>query len=185
MKAELRYKYKIKRKYFQHSAREVADGAIADLVMEAFGDRESFFVYHSFDNEADTRGIIERLLEADKRVYLPKTVGGEIVPARYYGNPGELSKNANGVEEPRGQACESAEEDGIEVCLTPLLAVNSKGYRLGYGGGCYDRYFEKNKNILRVGLGYFLQYTDEFIEEEGDRPLDMFVCERGIIYFGK
>lgn len=185
MKAELRYKYRIKRKYFQHSAREVADGAIADIILQAFADRGSFLVYYSFESEADTHGIIARLLEADKRVYLPKTVNGKIYPVRYFGESEELEKGAHGNTEPKGQACDSEEAESIEVCLTPLLAVNSRGYRLGYGGGCYDRFFEENKDILRVGVGYFLQYTDEFIEEANDRRLDMFVCERGIIYFGR
>lgn len=185
MKAELRHKYKIKRKYFQHSAREVADGAIADIILEAFGDRDGFFIYHSFSSEADTRQIISRLLEAGKRVYLPKTVDGNIYPARYLGADEELDINSYGIAEPRGQAVKSAEAEGIEVCITPLLAVNSRGYRLGYGGGFYDRFFAGNGNILRVGIGYFLQYTDEFEEDEKDYPLNMFVCERGIFYFGK
>lgn len=185
MKAELRYKYKVKRKYFQHSAREVADGAIADIIMEAFGDRESFFIYHSFSSEADTHGVIAKLLEAGKRVYLPKTVKGEMYPVRYTGNAEELEVNSYGIAEPRGQACQEQEAERIEVCITPLLAVNSRGYRLGYGGGFYDRFFQKYGGILRVGMGYFLQYTDEFQEELHDYPLDMFVCERGIIYFGK
>ena len=43
-KSELRYKYKIKRKYFQHSQREVADGAICDAVLAALGNYDGFFV---------------------------------------------------------------------------------------------------------------------------------------------
>ena len=185
MKTELRRKYKTERKSFSGSARELADGAIADLIAEAFGGRESFLIYYSYSSEADTHGIIGRLLGAGKSVYLPKLVDGDIVPVRYFGNPEELEKGAHGIDEPKGQACADGEAAGIEVCLTPLLCVNSKGFRLGYGGGCYDRYFEKNKNILRVGMGYFFQYTDEFVEESCDEPLNMFVCERGIIDFGK
>lgn len=179
MKEQLRYKYKIKRKYFQHSAREVADGAIADAVLQAFADKQSFLVYYSFGSEADTHGIINRLIAAGKDVYLPRVEGNNIVAVKFEGNEEELVKNRYGIAEPTGQAFGGA----IDVCLTPLLAVNSRGFRLGYGGGFYDRFFAVTPRSIRAGLGYFLQYTDEFEEENCDKPLDLFVCERGIISF--
>lgn len=179
MKEELRYKYKIKRRYFQHSAREVADGAIADTLLEAFGAFDSFLIYHSYGSEADTHALIERLLDCGKSVFLPRVNGKDVVPVRYLGKADELVKNSYGIYEPKGQAYNGQ----IDICITPLLAVNSKGYRLGYGGGYYDRYFSSHPQVLKVGIGYFLQYTDEFIEEDGDVPLDIFVCERGIINF--
>lgn len=181
MKSRLRYKYKIKRLYFQHSAREVADGAIADTFMAAFERFESFFIYYSFNSEADTRALIGRLLAAGKQVYLPRVEGKDMAPVRFYGDANSLVPNAYGISEPQGQAFDGH----IDVCAAPLLAVNSKGYRLGYGGGFYDRYFSADKCSVRVGLGYWLQYTDEFEEQAGDEPLDLFVCERGIIDFGR
>lgn len=181
MKDELRYKYKIKRKYFQHSAREVADGAIADVAEAAFFGYDSFFIYYSFGSEADTRAIIGRLLAAGKRVYLPRVEGKGIVPVQYFGDERALVKNGYGICEPTGQAYGGQ----IEVCLTPLLAVNPKGFRLGYGGGYYDRFFGSHPEILKAGVGYFLQLTDEFKEDAWDKPLDLFVCERGIINFGR
>lgn len=179
-KEELRYKYKIKRKYFQHSAREVADGAIADIVLSAFADRESFFVYNSFGSEADTHNIIARLSAAGKRVYLPRTEGGVMVAVPYQSGD-TLVKNKFGIEEPEGQAYEGE----IEVCITPLLAVNESGYRLGYGGGYYDRYFAAHPHILKAGIGYALQLCSESFEGGNDVPLDIYVSERGIITFGR
>lgn len=181
MKEQLRYKYKVKRRYFQHSAREVADGALADTVMAAFSAQDSFLVYYSYGTEADTHALITRLLDAGKRVYLPRVEGKNLAPVQYFGDESALVKNAYGIYEPAGQAFTGQ----IDVCITPLLAVNSRGFRLGYGGGYYDRYFAANPQILKVGLGYFLQFTDEFIEEDFDKPLDLFVSERGIIYFGR
>ncbi len=156
----------------------MADVAIADEIMRAFGDKDGFFVYNSFGTEADTRGVIARLLAAGKRVYLPRMEGGDMLCVPYDGRK-PLISGSFGIEEPTGQAC----TDGIEVCLTPLLAVNSKGYRLGYGGGYYDRFFTAHPKILKVGVGYYLQLTGEEFQEQGDVPLDLFVCERGIIRF--
>lgn len=180
MKEGLRYKYKIKRKYFQNSAREVADGAIKDIVDLAFADKDSFFIYYSYGSEADTHGLIGQLLSDGKKVYLPRVEGDIIVPVPFNAQT-ELVKNKYGILEPVGQAYDGE----IDVCIAPLLAVNSKGYRLGYGGGYYDRYFAANPNILKAGLGYSLQSCEDNFEEEYDVPLDIFICERGIITFGK
>ena len=180
MKEGLRYKYKIKRKYFQNSVREVADGAIKDVVELAFSDKTNFFIYYSYGTEADTHAIIEGLLSTGKKVYLPRVEGDIIVPVPYTAKT-ELVKNSLGIEEPVGQAYDGE----IDVCIAPLLAVNSKGYRLGYGGGFYDRYFASHPDILKAGLGYSLQQCEDNFEEEHDVPLDIFICERGIITFGK
>lgn len=181
MKSDLRYKFKIKRKYFQHSAREVACGAICDNVTNCFADKESFFVYFSFGSEADTHALCKALLAAGKRVYLPRVEGQDIVAVPYFGDEGALIENKYGIAEPTGEAFEG----DIDVCVTPLLAVNERGYRLGYGGGYYDRYFAAHPDIIKAGVGFYLQMTDEPFEEEGDVPLDIYICEKGIYTFGR
>lgn len=175
MKDELRYKHKIKRKYFQNSAREMADSAILFNFLTAYSGFDSFFIYNSFGTEADTKGIISALLKNGKEVYLPRIEGEEIVacPA------GKTVKNSFGIEEPEGQAVSKV----ASVTVIPLLAVNERGYRLGYGRGYYDRYL-KGKNTLKVGIGYSFQ-TDCFKENSWDIPLDIFISEKGITAYGK
>ncbi len=176
VKDELRYKLKIKRKYFGGVRRDYADEVIFQNFIAAYGDRESFFIYNSFGSEADTKRIIGWLKDNGKKVYLPKVCGENILPV-------ELSENfvrgAFGIEEPTGQAFLGK----IEVTVAPLLTVNSNGGRVGYGKGYYDRYF-KNTDTLRVGLGYGFQ-IEEFESDTWDEPLDEYVCERGIYRFGK
>lgn len=125
--------------------------------------------------EAETSQIIAELLKEDKRVCLPRVEGKEIVAVPY----GKTIKGAYGIAEPVGEPFLG----DIEVTVTPLLCVNERGYRIGYGGGYYDRYL-KNHKTLRVGLGYAFQ-LEEFKEDEWDERLDAFVTERGIYYFGK
>ena len=86
-------------------------------------------------------------------------------------------KNAYGIEEP------FSDEDRLcEVALVPLLAVDREGFRLGYGGGFYDRYFAAHPQILRAGLCYEGQ-IGKFPHDERDVPLDLILTERGIRYF--
>ena len=178
MKNEIRYKQKIKRRYLGEILRLEADRAILETFLEAFSKYDSFFVYNSFSTEARTDLIIGELLNARKRVYLPRVEGKNIVAVPYFG--GECKKKgAYGILEPDGQAFNG----DIDVTVVPLLAVNSKGYRIGYGGGYYDRYL-KDRDTLKVGMGYSFQ-IEEFNGEPQDVPLDKYLCERGIYDFGK
>ena len=175
-KEELRYKLKIKRKYFQGIRREYADLAIRDDFIAAFKDEESFFIYNSFSTEADTSGIIKELVDMGKRVYIPRVEGENIVPVPY---GGKLAVGAFGIGEPEGQAYTG----DIDVTIVPLLAINNSGFRTGYGKGFYDRYL-KTAKTKKVGLGYSFQIED-FKEDGWDEPLDMFLCEKGFYYYGK
>ena len=177
-KDELRHKLKIKRKYFGEVLRGYADECICENFLNAYSDLDSFFIYNSYSTEADTRGIIRALLNKGKRVCLPRVEGDKIVAVPYTADT-EMKKSALGIYEPCGQAYEGQ----IQVTVAPLLAVNSRGYRLGCGGGYYDRYF-KGVQTLKVGIGYSFQ-QEEFEEQSFDMGLDCFISERGIYYFGK
>lgn len=169
-KEKLRKQLKKLRSAFKGEEREKADQAILENFLEAFGGRESFFIYNSFSSEADTKRIISALLTAGKRVYLPLVAGDEILAVPY----GQTKKGAFGINEPEGQPFSG----DIEVTVIPLLAVNKFLQRIGYGKGYYDRYL-RNANTKKVGLGYSFQ-TAEFDGDEWDVPLDYFVCEKGI-----
>lgn len=174
MKDKLRNKLKIKRRYFQNYQRETADLAIFDNFLNAFSGFESFFIYNSFSTEADTKRIIGALLNAGKRVYLPRVEGENIVAVGY----GETQKGAFGIDEPAGEPYSG----DIDVTVIPLLAVNERGFRIGYGKGYYDRYL-KDKRTKKVGIGYHFQIED-FTEDGWDEPLDLFVSEKGIYFYG-
>lgn len=176
-KDELRYKLKIKRKYFEGVRREYADLAILDNFIAAFSGFDSFFIYNSFGTEASTKLIVDRLLKRGKAVYLPRVEGENIVPVRYSGGDA-LKSGAFGIAEPCGQAFRG----NIDVTVIPLLAVNGAGYRIGYGKGYYDRYL-RGTVTKRVGLGYFFQFA-EFENDGWDEPLDLYICEKGIFDFG-
>lgn len=172
-KKRIREQLKKIRESFRGVQRDTADKLIAEKFLFEFKDFESFFIYNSFSSEADTSRIITALLKAGKRVYLPRVEGDKLVAVPY----GETHKGAYGIEEPDGQAYEK----DIDVTVIPLLAVNEKLFRIGYGKGYYDRYL-KDRRTKKVGLGYGFQIT-EFKEDEWDIPLDFYLCEKGI--YGK
>lgn len=156
---------------FPEEDRRSADEKTTRYFLRAFGCYDSFFVYNSFRSEASTAAIISALIKADKRVYCPKVRGREMLRVPY----GEMQKGAYGIMEPVGEPYSGR----IDVCVTPLLAVDGQGFRLGYGGGYYDRYFAVS-DVIKVGIGYGFQQTSVNFREENDVPLNFFICERGI-----
>lgn len=173
-KQETRYKLKIKRRYFQGVRRDFADEVIAENFVTAYGHLDSFLLYSAIGDEARTSLIEEKLISLGKRVFFPRVEGENIVPVPR----GQMKEGAFKISEPVGQAYAG----NIDITVVPLLAVNGKGFRVGYGKGFYDRYL-KTVQTKAVGLGYSFQ-LDEFDEDEWDEPLDEFICEKGIYKFG-
>lgn len=151
------------------------DKLIEENVLSAFGEEESFFVYLSFGSEVATKGLIRALLARGKKVCVPRIEGG-VMRSVPYAEP--LEAGAYGILQPKG-----GEETACRVALTPLLAVDGEGYRLGYGGGYYDRYFSLHPDVLRVGLAYAGQAVEGLPREKTDMPLHAVVTEKGVTRF--
>ncbi len=67
--------------------------------------------------------------------------------------------------------------------LVPLLAFDKNNYRLGYGGGFYDRtiaHLEKKKKITTIGIGFYDQKIDNLPKMRFDKKLDLIVTENGV-----
>ena len=72
----------------------------------------------------------------------------------------------------------------IDLVITPLLAFDMKGFRVGYGGGFYDRFFASlDMNIKRVGISLFDPCEDIEDMDELDIPLTHCVTPRQIYAF--
>lgn len=173
-KAEARKRFRALREGLKDSGK---DAAIARLALQAFGSYESFFVYLSFRTETGTEALIGKLKALGKRVCAPRVLGNEM---RSVLLSDKLVMGRFGTWEP--------EEDVETTCalaFTPLLAADEEGYRLGYGGGFYDRYFSAHPEVLRVGLAYEGQFTRRLPHEETDMRLDALVTEAGVRYFAR
>lgn len=82
---------------------------------------------------------------------------------------------------------EAGEEAMPEALITPLLAFDRDGFRLGYGGGFYDRTLASlraERRTLGVGLAYDAQRVDAVPVEPTDQRLDAIVTEAGTYYAG-
>lgn len=144
-------------------------------------DCETVFSYVSIGNEVDTRLLIENMLSSGLKVFVPHTLKDEMFPTLLLDvdNLKKADKKGNIYDNPLVANC--LRNDYPSVTIVPMLAFNSKLYRLGYGGGYYDRYL-KNADTLKIGLAYDEQETNELIKEKHDEQLDCIVTPTRILW---
>jgi 5-formyltetrahydrofolate cyclo-ligase len=78
-----------------------------------------------------------------------------------------------GILEPDPGACRMAGGTPPEVAVVPGVAFDRRGFRLGFGGGYYDRLFARQETArtLRIGLAYDFQVVDRLPAEPWDQPM--------------
>ncbi|MEQ8858337.1 MAG: 5-formyltetrahydrofolate cyclo-ligase [Pseudomonadales bacterium] len=138
--------------------------------------------YLANDGELDTQPLIQRLLDAGKRLALPVVRRGRIMEFYRYRANTALTPNRFGIPEPvPGSAY--VNPLGIDLLLVPLVAFDAFGMRLGMGAGYYDRFLGRLAPRLRprlIGLAHSLQYcSDPLPFDDWDVPLDGVVTEQG------
>ncbi len=144
---------------------------------------KTVFLYCSTGHEVDTHRIIGFLLERKQTVALPVSLPeGEMVFREYL--PGALQEGRFfGILEPGEDARLLEPEDG-DLIIVPALAYDRSGYRMGQGGGYYDR-FLSSRHLFSVGIGRDCFLCDRVIREVHDAPVDCLVTESGAYYFPK
>ncbi|MGN0822293.1 MAG: 5-formyltetrahydrofolate cyclo-ligase [Candidatus Gallimonas sp.] len=156
---------------------EAEEKIVRNFFSSPYAERGSFFVYHAVRTEADTSALIARLLAAGKTVCLPRVFGREMRAVRFRSGDALVS-GAFGIAEPTGER-----DEPCEVALTPLLAADLSGTRLGYGGGYYDRYFAAHPTTARVGICFEGQVVSRIPRSAWDVPLDALITEAGVYRF--
>lgn len=135
--------------------------------------------YHALPDEADPALLLERLVELGCHIAYPR-VAGKGRPLEFHRVPdGEvLAPGVFGIHEPLDIWPRAVPA----ILLVPLLAFDSSGYRLGYGGGFYDRTLALLK-VPAIGIAYAGQEVASLPSEPHDRSLDMVLTEQGIRRF--
>jgi 5-formyltetrahydrofolate cyclo-ligase len=141
---------------------------------------QSVAIYYPFNNEASPLEIMNYLHSKNKKVLLPviKNDSKKLLFAKFdiqY----QLIKNNFGIFEPQDKEFVDIEE--IDIALIPCVAFNDKLFRLGMGGGFYDRTFSKTSSTMLIGLAYSFQYENESFQEEHDIKMDYIITQKGIL----
>ena len=136
--------------------------------------------YFSANNEVDLEALNDMRLKKNLLTTFPRVEPNHSMNLIAPKNFKKLSKNKYNIFEP-------SDGDEIypidhEIIIIPTVAVDKNGYRLGYGGGYYDRFLEsvtqRSNRPLLIGLIYDFQFIDESLNELHDIKLDIVFSEQ-------
>ena len=132
-------------------------------------------LFLSFDGELDTTPLIEALWQTEKEVYLPVLhpfSRGNLLFLRYTPQS-NLVTNRLKILEPKLDVRDVLPLNKLDVLITPLVAFDANGQRLGMGGGFYDRTLQdwQQHGLYPVGLAHDCQRVDALPVEQWDIPL--------------
>lgn len=141
------------------------------------------FSYISFKNEVNTHDIIKKSLAIGKRIGVPITIpkGRQLLVSEIKDFDEELEMGYYNILTPKREYIREIPPELIDMVLVPGLIFTPAGYRVGYGGGYYDRFFSKNKEIFKVGLCYEMQMVPKVPTIIYDIPVDCIITEKRTI----
>lgn len=170
------------RRNMSENVREKLDERIYNNLMslERVRNCGTFLVYASSPDEVGTRRFINAVLAEGKTVAVPKCVGRDM-KFLVIGSLDELVRSRFGVDEPADG--EEMTDFADTVCIVPALRFDANGYRLGWGGGFYDR-FLAGYNGCSIGICYE-ECCGEVPRDRYDLPVDIVITENGITYCRK
>ena len=131
------------------------------------------YCYISYNHEADTRQLLGFLWEHGIRTAVPKVLGAGQMAFYEIFSMADLEPGLMGIPEP-GAGSQPVRGQQAAV-ITPGLAFDRNGYRVGYGGGYYDRFFASEPQHLRIGIAYEFQVYDSLPSDDYDEQLDYLI----------
>ncbi|MFP4200625.1 MAG: 5-formyltetrahydrofolate cyclo-ligase [Clostridia bacterium] len=182
-KQSLRRRMKRRRAELSAADRVSRERRVANVlaVWPSYRDARMIAFFASFGTEIDTWRLIRSARGDEKQIYLPRVAGPslELCPVYWSGiTPMNLVGGYRGIREPDSHA---EDPRAMDVIVVPGLAFDGRGYRVGYGGGYYDRLLSSlGSATTTVGLCYRFQMVDDLPTEAHDKPVDYVVTEDGL-----
>jgi 5-formyltetrahydrofolate cyclo-ligase len=141
---------------------------------------QSVGAYWSMPLEAPTQGLLESLEARGIVVGLPRLEGGKIV-YHVWQKGQALLKSPYGFLAPAPTAPILIPD----LCVTPLVAFDCKGHRLGYGKGHFDRFLESHPHVRTVGWAFDCQEVPEIHKEAHDQALTGVITPTRVLKFSE
>ena len=149
------------------------------LSLSVFRQANRVFAYYSVGREPDTLRLIGLCLEAGKEIFLPRSYScGRMDFAPLNCPVGQLSKGRFGIPQPTDELPPVRAGKG-DIVIVPALCYDEELYRLGHGGGYYDRFLESTEAVA-IGLCRERLVLGAVPKEPHDRPVDMLVTEKKV-----
>ena len=172
------------RNNMSNELRKLKDKLIYDLFINSdlYKKAKDIFIYVSFGSEVSTHEIINKALRDKKNIYVPKTDINkkEMIAVKIHSFT-ELNVDNYGILEPISVDKEKIASD-FDIIVMPGVAFDKEGNRIGYGGGYYDKYLEKNIfKAKKIALAYEEQILEKIETDYHDIEVDFIINTEKII----
>lgn len=131
-------------------------------------------LYMPIRNEVDVTLLIDRCRQDNKRIWMPKIIVASMDFYSFMDNE-HLVKGAYNILEPVSDT--RLVPDRYTLVIMPGSVFSKSRDRIGYGGGYYDRYLDKYKQIITIAAAYEFQVVDSILTDEFDKKPDKIITE--------
>ncbi|MBE3596881.1 MAG: 5-formyltetrahydrofolate cyclo-ligase [Hydrogenibacillus sp.] len=132
--------------------------------------------YMPLPGEVDIRPLFERARRAGRSILLPRVErSGSSLVFYPFTDSSALIQGKLGIWEPDPSRVEPAEPSSIDLVIVPGLAFDRRGYRLGYGGGYYDRTLSLLVRSVRMAVAFSWQVLDFIPHDAHDERVSVIV----------
>lgn len=182
-KDEIRKESLNARKDLTKEQKETLNKKIFNFVTQSdeYKNSSAILTYVSTENEIDTRKLIEHSFEIGKSVFVPvmdkKTKTMDFYEIKSFS---ELTVVKFGILEPEPIIDRKIKSFDGTLCIVPGLAFDKNGFRVGYGGGYYDKFLPQY-NSTAMGLCRFDEICEQINSQSHDIPVNILATERGLI----
>ncbi|MGL4912022.1 MAG: 5-formyltetrahydrofolate cyclo-ligase [Romboutsia sp.] len=154
------------------------------LSLDCIKEAKNIMLYLDFNNEVKTDELINELITLRKIVSSPITLKEErvLIPSQITDLQNGIKIGAYGIREPKQDDSLEVDVKDLDVVIVPAVAYDKNCYRLGYGGGFYDRFLNRLRDdAITIGIAFDLQIFDYIPKEDHDAQLDYIITETQIL----
>ena len=162
----------------RHSSRKICL-SIEKLIEERRFSCSLFYL--NMRSEVETEWLVTRQLATTCLTAIPRVERKEIYPYQLTNLQTEINQHEWGMREPNPTICPPIDPKSLDLVLVPGCGFDLQRYRIGYGGGFYDRFLKTCPQALTVGLAFETQIVDQLPTQPWDHPVDLVLTEQRII----
>ena len=136
---------------------------------ELYKSSKNIMIFYPLDGEINLLSLLD---DVDKKFYLPKISGKDLLCC-CYSKGDELCESCFKTNEPLTNPCDKLL---IDLVIVPALCCDINNYRLGYGGGFYDRFLEdfRGNTICCIPKKYLIETV---FPENHDKKIDLIITD--------
>ncbi len=152
----IRHNIRMKKKLLTDLEKKIESKAVFEKIemLPEFKNAKSILLYWSLSDELSTHEFIEKWSKT-KQILLPVVIDDNMV-IKPFTTKEDLTKSSLGIWEPENQ---KTFFKSVEIVIVPGVAFDKNKVRLGRGKGYYDKFF-LNKKILKIGIGFDIQFLE-------------------------